>query len=212
MDKPTIAHELGHVIVSYLYDRETRPTSMILKPGPSSKAWVNFDSWENLPVADYNLSRLKGVSYLGGIFGELLWHQKFNVFGVRGDVEEYLSELRFMGKDGKYRRSRSKIFKELFNWYYVDKDEWSFGGRMNAWMNSSQPTRSLVISEKRVKDRLPELYSIYSKKFAGLIDTKEFKGSVNDFYNKDIKVVRSGTLLKHARKIIPSHVLSPENL
>ena len=209
--KVIIAHELGHLIMAILYEKEEYATSMQLVPDASTVACVNFEGWENLAVVDNNIARLKGNSYLGGIFGELAWYDRFNIWGIRCDLDEFLTENRYLGNEKHYRRSRAKIVNELFGWFYSDSDEWSFGGRSKLWFTCPRAVRGARLSSKRVKERLPITWKLYQK-FLSCIDLAEFKTVVNEIHDKKSKIVPARSLRKYAKRIIPITVMHPEDI
>lgn len=206
-----IAHELGHAIMGYLYEKETHPYSIDLRMDQTSMGRANFEEWSDLPCADDNLSRLHGISYLGGMFGELLWVGYTEVRGLRSDMDEWLTQLSYLGEEGRHRRSRSKLYKELCYWYYGGTDDWSFAGMMRRWLDSSYSQTGQRLYEGRVKKRLPETWKIYQR-FLAHIDPVEFKAVVEEIYQRGYKVVPRKTLEKFGRRIIPDTVLHPEDI
>jgi hypothetical protein len=225
MVKPNlIAHELGHAIFSYLYDKDSYPTSMVLKADGSTAACVNFDEYEDLPVANGNIARIPSNSYLGGMFGEFIWNGNCRVMGIRGDMDELLTELRYIkngkrpgGKGGmhdsehRYRRSKSKIFEELWAWFYTDRDQWSYGGMMKRWMDCPHNRSGTVMPLSRFRKRLPETAKIFDT-FVSDIDISEFVQSVKDIRDSESTLLQSRTLRKLGRRIIPDTVLHPEDI
>lgn len=219
-----IAHELGHAVFSYLYDRDSYPTSMALKSDGSTAACVNFEEYDDLPVANGNIARIPSASYLGGMFGEFIWSGRCRIMGIRADMDELLTEFRFI-KNGKrpggpgghynsehrYRRSRSKLFRELWNWFYVDRDQWSYGGMMKRWMDCPNNRSGTIMTVERFRKRLPETAKVYES-FVNDIDTEEFVDSVKQIQESGSKLLQSRTLRKHGRKIIPDTVLHPEDI
>lgn len=212
MTKPNyllIAHELGHAIYAYLYEPEARAARMLLKPDGNTAGCVEFDEWEGLAVVDKNVAKIKGNSYLGGLFGELIWYDRTRVMGLRGDMDELLCELRYVGKEGRYRRSRSKLFAELWGWFYSDKDDWSYGGMMRRWMDDSRTGK--IMHASRVEKRLPETWKLYQKMLKH-IDADAFRAAVRELGQSNKKVVQGRTLVKYAKRIIPDTVMHPEDI
>ena len=204
-----IAHELGHAIYGYLYEPEQYPTSMSLKGTGGVAGYLEFEEWEGLPVIDGNVAKIKGNSYLGGLFGELIWQNQTQVMGLRGDIDELLTGLRYVGKPGSYRRSRSKLFAELWAWFYTDRDDWSYGGMMKLWYDNSH--RGKIMHASRVKTRLPETWKLYEK-FAKNIDHDAFRVTVKDIEARNTPVLYRQSLKMYGRRIIPDTVLHPEDI
>lgn len=212
-----IAHELGHAIFSYLYDTDSYPTDMQLHSDGNTMACVNFVEDENLPYADARIAKIPANSYLGGLFGELAWNGRFRVMGIRADMDEILTELRYVknGKqrngDQRYRRSRSALFPELWSWFYTDRDAWSYGGCMKRWMECPRGTTGTVMTESRFRKRLPELAKIYDR-FLEQIDHDQFKAAVHDIRSTGKNKLPGRTLRKYGRRIIPDTVLHPGDI
>jgi len=225
MVKPNlIAHELGHVLFSYLYDKDSYPTSMVLKSDGNTAACVNFDEYEDLPVANGQIARIPSASYLGGMFGEFIWNGRCRVMGIRADMDELLTEYRYIkngkrpgGKGGvhdsehRYRRSQSKLFKELWAWFYTDRDQWSYGGMMKRWMDCPNNRSGTIMTTSRFKKRLPETYKVFET-FCSDIDLDEFVNSVTDIQRSSSTRLQSRTLRKYGRRIIPDTVMHPEDI
>lgn len=214
-----IAHELGHVIFSYLYDTDSYPMNMVLKSDGSTAACVNFEGYEDLPVANGHIARIPSGSYLGGMFGELIWNGRVRVMGIRSDMDELLTGFRFIkngkkygnGEEHRYRRSRSKLFRELWNWFYVDRDAWSYGGMMKRWMDSPSNRSGTIMTLSRFKKRLPETAKVFDT-FVNDIDTEAFCDSVLEIQERGSTLLQSRTLRRHGRAIIPDTVLHPEDI
>jgi hypothetical protein len=207
-----IAHELGHVIYAYLYETKQYPVSMILKPEGNTAGCVEFEEyWTTLGTADGAVARIAGNSYLGGFFGELLWCNKVRVMGIRADLDELLTELRYIGKYGKYRRSRSKLFKELWTWFYTDTDKWSYGGMMKTWLDSPNNRGGTEMAASRVEKRLPEVWKLYCK-FLEHINKEAFANSVLDIGARRNAIMYRQSLRMYGRRIIPDTVLHPADI
>lgn len=215
--KSLAAHELGHAIFSYLYDTDETPTSMSLVPDGYTMGCVNFATEPGLPVADGSVAKIKSSSYLGGMFGELIYHGRFRTMGVRTDMDEFLTGLRFVknGSDGtggnRYRRSRSKIFRELWAWFYTDKDRLSYGGMMKRWADCPRGVDGTQFTLTQFKKRLPVTAAVFEK-FLSHIDATMFNTVVDEIVETKRTNIPARSLRKMARRIIPDTVMHPEDI
>jgi hypothetical protein len=205
----TIAHELGHAIYGYLYEPEQYPCTMCLKDENSTIGYIEFEAWQDLAVTDGNIARIKGNSYLGGMFGELVWHDQVQVMGLRGDMDELLTELKYTGKEGNYRRSRGKLFTELWSWFYTSRDALSYGGLMKQWYDNGRAGK--ILTAAQIQKRLPETWKLYEK-FLAHIDASEFREVVREINTRNKEVLYRRTLQMYGRRIIPDTVLHPEDI
>lgn len=200
-----IAHELGHAIAGYLFEPNVRPATIHLVPaGDGSLASCSFYEYEgDFQMGDGRLSRIKNMSYLGGIFGELLIRDRTYLLGIRGDLDEFLCENRYP------RKSRSKIVNELFAWFYTDKDDWSFGGRMKLYFDCPRGFSGTYMHESRLKKRLPETWKAYQK-FLKCIDQDKFIDAVDKINSSGSKYVQTRSIQKYGKQIITA--ISEDNI
>lgn len=212
MDKRLIAHELGHAMMGYLYEPKQTPGTMSFESDLTISAYVLFNHTRKRKTAknSSDIARIRGNSYLGGIFGELIECDKTYIIGTRGDIDDMLTGLRFLGKNNSSKVSKSKIFKELWTWFYTDKDAWSFTGMMARWMdeNNLSNMAGSYMHSSRVKSRLPETWRIYQK-FLKHINIEEFKAVVDEIHDKNKIVIRKNILEKYGKRIIKREALEP---
>lgn len=214
--KSLLAHELGHAIFSYLYDTDAYPTCLKLTPTEDTLGYVEFNAGEGLPCADQHIGRIPSNSYFGGMFGEMLHSGRFRTLGVRNDIDDLLSALRYT-KNGKpngkqsYRRSKSAIFRELWAWFYTDHDRLSYGGMMKRWMDCPRGVDGTYMTEKQFAKRLPVTAKIFEK-FISHIDPEEYNAVVEEMYESRKQVFRSATLRKYGRRIILDTAMHPGDI
>jgi hypothetical protein len=150
-----LAHEFGHAIYCRLFDKESDPISIDLTEGKRYLAFCSIGEKTSKQLAT-RYSRLCDVSSLGGLFGELLFQGSFDISNSREDIDNFLVAN---------RGSKSSLYGELYNWFWLEDDEQSYCKLMrnvDTW-----------VSEEDMKLRLPWLHDMYTR-FNGHIDVDKF--------------------------------------
>ena len=171
-----IAHEFGHAVVANIIDNCYKCSSGIdLKPEDGlARAYCDLIPSRKKVISPRNKSKQRfsniiNITDLGGIFGELLYRQRFDPWGSREDLDGFITIN---------MRSRSKLISELFAWMWNDDDELSFPSLMKR-EKSSYKKQFISLDIYDVMKRLPNLWEAYLD-FLDKIDRDEFSLVVDE--------------------------------
>lgn len=189
--KSIIAHELGHAVLMHM-DNEFKATKISLKEEDGN--WASCDCKKikggKGNTVNLEVSKLHGISDLGGIFGELVFCGKWNPWGCRLDLDDFTSNN---------CTSKSKIVNEAFEWLWNDSDKLSF---FNFLKKKSRYKKSVsYFTEKQTEKRLSNMWSAYQS-FASKINPTEFRYIVNEIYEKEKEEIRHNTIQKYIKRVV----------
>lgn len=182
--KLNIAHEFGHAISGFVQDIDFSPIFIELNPSKGCQASCSFSGGKKKTTGEF--SKVKHMSDLGGIFGELLYSGYWKPWGVRSDVDDFTYKS-------------SKWTEELDSWLWVDDDDLSF--RACSQLDSESLRRRVIMDSHDTARRLPTLWSMYMD-FCDKIDKGEFKLIVNEIYRDKISEIGEDDLLKFSERVI----------
>lgn len=156
-----VSHELGHAVYGEIFDGDCRPTSLCFKSDNSALAFCEFENRRKKFTTPF-----KGISYLGGMFGELVYGGKTNPWGISSDFDLFISENREI-YGGMYLGI--PLIDEIDSWLYIDDDEKSFrASTINREMRGK-----FVLDCQDVFERLPNIWKLYCE-FCNNINKDEF--------------------------------------
>jgi len=161
-----LAHEFGHAVYGNLFDVENDASSINIEGTSTVQGYCYFTEKRGkaIPTA---YSRLKEISYLGGMFGEMLYSGQFSVYGARSDIDEFITTNKY---------SQSSLLGELYNWYWLDEDAYSYSKIVQQVETE--------FTNHEIAERLPWLYDAYCR-FNQHIDAEKFNSVVHDsFYGR----------------------------
>ena len=159
-----LAHEFGHALYGNLFDVENDATSINLVGDDSTLGWCNFSEKKNKAILT-RYSRLKDLSGIGGLFGEMLYSGFFSIYGARNDLDEFIT---------CNKHSNSSVIGELYNWYWLEDDEQSYFKMLTY--------EETEILECDVSERLPWLYDMFCR-FNKHIDKEKFIDIIDNNYD-----------------------------
>jgi len=186
--KQIIAHELGHAISGVVQDNYLLPYEIEFNEvvGTTASCSVEFVSKRGLKGP---FSTLKNVSDLGGVFGELVFCKKFEPWGCRVDIDNFISSN---------LKSTRGVIHEVDMWFNVEEDGYSF-----YVIRSTIPYKNkkrVLYDETEFECRLPNMYEIYED-FLNRIDVKEFRACVNEIYRGKITNIDKDELFGYIERI-----------
>jgi len=195
INKRIVAHEFGHIVASMTHDNFLMPSRMVLKKDGYAEAYTLFDDvpFKNLGTIKKNLTNVKNLCNLGGIFGELLVYGSWTPWQARQDLDEFVT----------LNIKRQKLVKEIVAWMWLDTDPQSFVELVREdYRNRAKKIRNhIFFSENQMVERLPLLHSTYCD-FLSIIHQDEFKAIVNEIYADGRTVYTKRNFAKFAERVI----------
>lgn len=187
MNKEIISHELGHAICSDVMDGmyDVGEISFTPKDEKNCYAYCHLIERKNMKFRSYK--KLKDLSDLGGIFGEMIYSGKFNLWWAREDLDNFATSNFY---------SKSKLVDEVE--HLLNKSELSQKIR-----NMPRKSRKTIepVSIVLIKNDYPELYKAY-RYLERRIDKMNYRSSVNQLSYKEINSVSEKQYLKIKGEII----------
>ena len=181
--KLTIAHELGHALYGNLFDTEADATSIDIGGDASLQGWCEFAEKQQAHIPT-KYSRLKDLSDLGGIFGELMFSGSFGVYGARSDLDDFVTVN---------KRSQSSIIGELYNWFWLEDDDLSY--------KTITKYECTQITEDEMINRLPWLYDAYQT-FNQYIDEEQFTCEVDELHSTGVTEIDDETIRAIIERVV----------
>lgn len=163
----TIAHEMGHAVLAYACDSFYMPTEINLKPDEVNLiAYCDMETGhrENILAP----SKFKGISDLGGAFGELIHLGEWNPWCSRADIDGFITSN---------KKSTNELILALDDWMWIRTDDTSF--HAVSQVKPFEARYKVFYDHHDTAKILPHLFLEYCK-FCDLIDKKTFRQTVQD--------------------------------
>ncbi|MBU1082737.1 MAG: hypothetical protein KKB59_19785 [Spirochaetes bacterium] len=183
-----IAHELGHVICAKVHDGINVIDKIILESNDNVDAWCEYSELKQELVVESSYKKFKGMFHLGGIFGEILYHSKWNACGARRDIDDFVTP----------NKKNTKFICEIDSWFWIDDDALSFRG-LTAGDSEYRTETFITFYETAI--RLPELWKAFLD-FCSRIDTHEFIKTVDEIHNNEITIITKKEINKIIRRVV----------
>ena len=163
ISKAIVAHELGHAVVAYAIDKLNKPLELVFEKNKneallSSTVFKVRD--KKIIPKNKNLGRFLTPVDLGGLLGELLYDKRFAPWGVRNDVHTFLTANEL---------SRSGLISELYEWFYLDTDKFSF--YYTARIRNLNSANDLIEHSKNIVNYEHQADTVYRTAIAELFET-----------------------------------------
>ena len=188
VNKDIISHELGHAISAIVQDNWVLPHEICLNETRMDTAMMLYHDVPKRGLTG-KYSTLRGVSDLGGIFGELLNKGKWAPWGCRIDIETFISSC---------IKTKRPIWNEMDLWKNVEDDSYSF--RKISVLVPFKLRKYEYFNELETECRLPNMFDIY-KDFKDRIDIDEFNKVVNEIYKEKIINIDKDKLFGYIERI-----------
>lgn len=184
----TIAHELGHAVLAYACDSFYVPTEINLKPDEVNLiAYCNMETGHRENIL--SPSKFKGISDLGGPFGELIHLGEWNPWCARADIDGFVTSN---------KKSTHELVTSLDDWMWTRDDEMSF--RAVSRVQPFEARYKVFFDHHDTAKVLPQLFLVYLE-FCDLIDKNVFRQTVRDLTASKIVSIENEELTKLMIKI-----------
>lgn len=184
----TIAHELGHAVLAYACDSFYMPIEINLKPEEQNLiAYCEMQTGNRTDVIAP--SKFKGISDLGGPFGELIQLGEWNPWCARADIDGFITSN---------KKSSHELITSIDDWMWVRDDELSF--KAVSRVQPFEARYKVFFDHHDTAKVLPQLFSEYIK-FCDLIDKSAFRQTVKDLTVSKIDSIKGEDLIKLMIKI-----------
>ena len=184
----TIAHELGHAVLAYACDSFYMPSEINLKPEEQNLiAYCNMEMGQRTDVL--KPSKFKGISDLGGLFGELVHLGVWNPWCSRSDIDGFITSN---------KKSTHELVLSLDLWMWTDDSEMSF--RASSIIQPFEARYKVFFDHHDTAKVLPQLFFEYLE-FCDVIDKSEFRRTVKELTVSKIVSIENEDLTKLMVKI-----------
>jgi hypothetical protein len=188
LNKEIISHELGHAICSDVMDGmyDVDEISFTPKDEKNCYAYCHLVERKNMKFKPYR--KLKDLSDLGGIFGEMLYDGKFNLWWAREDLDNFVTS--------NYH-SKSKLVDEVE--HLLNKSELS--QKIRLIPRKSRKATMDPISIVVIKNNYPEIYKAY-RYLERRVNKWNFKTCVNQLNFKSVNSVSKKQYIRIKNEVL----------